>query len=114
MRPLRRPKPLRSRRVSPSGSPLGGTAAASLLVTTVAATDVVEQGVMAAATSQQTPVTAVGFGYLATEPAVVFGQQVAPRVVLRPARDERTRVDAKGKNLWSVSELGSFDVPSAA
>ena len=36
------------------------------------------------------------------------------RVVLEPRRDGKTRVDAKGKNLWEISTTGSHDVPSTA
>ena len=48
------------------------------------------------------------------EPQVVIVQKVARETVLRPLRDEKSRLSAKGADLWKISELGSFDVPSAA
>ncbi len=50
----------------------------------------------------------------AAEPEVVLTQRVARQTVLEPLRDKSTRLSAKGTDLWKISELGSFDVPSAA
>jgi hypothetical protein len=53
-------------------------------------------------------------GVVSIEPLITFVQRVEPKVVLRPLRDESTRLSAKGNDLWAISELGSFDVPEAA
>ena len=91
--------------------------AASILVTaamltSVGGADVLGRFTLASAHTERS--SGLVNTYVATEPLVSFGQQVEPRVVLRPLRDRGTKVDAKGKNLWAVSRTGSFDVPSAA
>ena len=47
-------------------------------------------------------------------PQVTLVQKVEERVVIRSVRDPRSRLSAKGRDLWEISSSGSFDVPSAA
>ena len=62
----------------------------------------------------ETPVDVAGDAGVVLEPRATFAQLVEPRVVLRPTRDESTRLSAKGNDLWEISGLGSFDLPEAA
>src|SRR5687768_3342865 len=99
-----------SRRLKPFPRSAVSLLVTAAMVTTVGGTDVVERLVLAASQPERAPVSAVRADVVATEPLVSFGQQVQSRVVLRQA----PHVDAKGKDLWSISEVGGYDVPAAA
>ncbi len=45
---------------------------------------------------------------------VTLVQRVERQVTLHAQRDRRSRLSATGRDLWQISELGSFDVPQAA